>query len=287
MKDMSKQMEALDDFVTKARSQNGLYHDAHLNSLNSLSTNVRQSYTCLNDQMEGLGGRVGKLQGDFGKRSDSAQKSIAPLSDEVRKALSDLGASMNSRQMKEYEATGKSPQKRNYDYPATLPRTEPHEALLSRMKNAEQLSVLPFSGVDQLSPVKKVRRVPSPSKSYVHNDGVLGVGKLPPPTTPTVASSSNKRLRELDANVIARPTVDGSPVGRRLLPSTALGTPCSPAKRGDRGQPPLKRHCPASASVVSEAAGSKLQKRSVTGIMDTKLKGRENIPPSTPSGSGQ
>ncbi|KAK5702300.1 Kinesin-related motor protein, partial [Elasticomyces elasticus] len=39
IKDMDKQMGALDDFVVKARTQNGRFHEAHLGSLQGMATN--------------------------------------------------------------------------------------------------------------------------------------------------------------------------------------------------------------------------------------------------------
>ncbi|EHL01884.1 putative Kinesin-like protein bimC [Glarea lozoyensis 74030] len=44
MKDIEIQMQALDDFVSRARSQNAQHHDSHVQSLQALSTTVKTSY---------------------------------------------------------------------------------------------------------------------------------------------------------------------------------------------------------------------------------------------------
>jgi kinesin family protein 11 len=43
MKDIETQMSALDDFVTRARSQNAQHHDSHAQSLQKLSATVKSS----------------------------------------------------------------------------------------------------------------------------------------------------------------------------------------------------------------------------------------------------
>ena len=267
MSNMSKQMEALDDFVTKARSRNGVYHEAHLNSLGSLSTNVRQSYMNFNDQMGHYGGRIDKLRNEFTTQSDAALESVAPLTSEVRRPLSQLGTNIRKRPLQDYMATGKTPQKTSYEYPTTLPQTEPHESLIARMKNAEELSTLPFSGVDQLSPMKKSHYVPSPSKTYVYNDSEDEVGKLPPANT--TVTSSNTGLREIDTNVAVGPIVSNIVTDASV---TFLPPGASREKDGHE-KPPLKRHCSSTAM-----AESKLPHKPVMRHQGGLMEGRENIP---------
>lgn len=122
--DMAKQMAALDDFVTKARSRNGVFNDAHFNSLNSLSANVRQSYESVAGQFEGFDDRIGHFKTDYEHQSDEAQAAVAPLLDGIRRPLSDLGADIGNRVMEEDVVTGETPKKTKYSYPTILPRTE-------------------------------------------------------------------------------------------------------------------------------------------------------------------
>lgn len=261
---MGRQMEALDDFVAKARSQNGRYHEGQLSNLDAMATGVRESYSTMHGDLQGLDNRVSQLQEDAAQQKDTLQGSTAPLSDEVRQPLSDLRANIQRRPMKEYTSSGITPKKRAYEYPSTLPQTDDHGGLIARMRNSKELTVLPFNGEDQFSPLGS-----SPtSKPYVYNDAEheedeVGPDPPAPATAPVSTSTSNTGLREVDANV-ARPLDDPSSL-------QGTGTETRPLEEDDSAnQPPLKRHCSVSVSnlprKLTRAAG---------------MDGRENIPPAT------
>lgn len=262
MEDMGRQMEALDDFVAKARSQNGRYHEGHLNNLDTMVTGVRESYSTMRGDLQGLDNRVGQLQEDAALQKNTLQGSTAPLSDEVRQPLSELRTNVQSRPMKEYTSSGVTPKKRAYEYPSTLPKTEAHDGLIARMRNSKELTVLPFNGEDHHSSPLGSCSSPTGSKPYVYNDAEDEVRTDPPATS---TSTSNTGLREVDANV-ARPLDDPG--------TSTVATP--PDGNWDEGtdadQPPLKRHC--SVSAVAERNVSRKLTRA--GMGD-----RENIPPAT------
>ncbi|WP_248793510.1 hypothetical protein, partial [Escherichia coli] len=77
---------------------------------------------------------------------------------------------IQARPLKEYVATGITPQKRPYEYPTTLPQTESHEALVARLRNSKQLKDLPFGGEDKVTPLNSSSPTASPSKGFVYND---------------------------------------------------------------------------------------------------------------------
>ena len=242
MHDMSEQMAALDDFVTKARSRNGVFNEAHLDSLNSLSMNIHNSYASLDGQLGGFGGRINQFQTDYGEQAAATQASVAPLSDEVGRPLSILGTQIGNRAMTEYVVTGKTPQRiTEYRYPTMLPKTEDRASLFARLKNAEDLSVLPFSGgVDAFSPAK--RSPPKPSSYYVYNDGETSneKGKAYHPAT----SAWSNTLREIDANVAAgNSTTPSNNVSDILLapPLVPSKMPPSPGGGEESVEPALKR----------------------------------------------
>ncbi|KAJ5895656.1 hypothetical protein N7495_007347 [Penicillium taxi] len=124
MIDVSKQMGALDDFVTKARSRNGLFHEAQLKNLGSIGANVRESRAVIRQQLDGTHQRIGELQENVDVHMQDLEQSAVPLLQEVRDPLMELRASLQRHPMKEYTPTGDTPQKRRYEYPASLPRTE-------------------------------------------------------------------------------------------------------------------------------------------------------------------
>ncbi|PYH91239.1 kinesin-domain-containing protein [Aspergillus ellipticus CBS 707.79] len=275
MNDMSKQMEALDDFVAKARSQNGLYRDAHLSSLQNMSSNVYQSYSSMNEKFMELGGRLGELQEGSIQQQINLQESAMPLSDDVRRPLIDLRDHMRNRKFEEYVSTGVTPKKRRYEYPSDLPRTEAHDSIKSRIRTSRQFSALPFSGEDSLSPLGSSPGTP-PSKGFVFNDAEDEVGTLPPKTKVT---PSNTGLREVDANVV-KPlgsNAKGSALARKSSTTASdkpLDTMANTPEPEDADQPPAKRRC---SNLTT--TDSKLSQKMLTKKMAGMMEGPENVPP--------
>lgn len=282
MDDMSKQMEALDDFVAKARSHNGRFHEAHLGSLDAIASNVRDSRSAMHEQLDGFGQRVGHLQEDVGVHTEELQKSTAPLEGEVRQPLTELRANIQSHPMREYVPTGVTPQKRKYEYPTALPRTESHDGLRSRHRTSKQFSALPFNE-ETLPPPLPSSPATSPSKTFVYSDAAEEVGIHPASSSTT--NSSNTGLREIDVNV-ARPVAcdaddDSLPSGKLETPAVRPTTDLDATPEKDEPeQPPLKRH----RSQSSHTAESKLPQKMLSKRMAGMMEGRENVPPSTATG---
>lgn len=278
MDDMSKQMGALDDFVAKARSHNGRFHEAHLNSLDAIASNVRVSRSVVHEQLNGLGERVGQLQEDVSVHTEELQQSTAPLNDEVRQPLTELRANIQSHPMREYEPTGVTPQKRKYEYPADLPRTESHDGLRSRHRTSKQFSALPFNE-EPLPPPLPSSPAASPSKTFVYSDAEE-VGTHPASSSAT--NSSNTGLREVDVNV-ARPVAcdvedDSLPSGKPETPAvnSTMELDETP-ERDEPEQPPAKRRRSQSSHTVESKLPQKMLSKKMAGMME----GRENVPLST------
>lgn len=283
MSDMSKQMEALDDFVAKARGQNGRFHEAHLGSLDAIATNVRESRATINRHLAGLGERVDQLQGDVDTHTESLQQAAWPLRTEVCQPLSDLRVGIEGNPMKEYMATGITPQKRPYDYPSTLPRTEPHEGLRSRHRTSKRFTALPFNEDNRPPPVPSSPAV-SPSKSYVYSDAADEVGSHPPPSA---SKPSNAGLREVNANV-GRPASfdagdDALLIGKPETPFQPVAAELEDTpEKDDNDQPPPKRRRSVSSNHTTESKlPQKMQSKKMPGVME----GRENVFPPSTSGS--
>ncbi|BAE66113.1 unnamed protein product [Aspergillus oryzae RIB40] len=265
---MDKQMEALDDFVAKARSQNGEYRDAHISSLDNMASSVRESYSFVHEQLEGVGTRIGQLQEDAAQQQHSLHETTSPLSEEVRKPLTELRNNIHSRPLQEYIVTGATPQKRHYEYPTDLPRTEAHDALISGIRTSRDLTLLPFNGEDHLPGT-------SPTKGFVYNDTEDEVGNQ----TPTARITSNTGLREVDANVAAK-QLASSPGDRASVRQSNISIAGKSSEvdtvpeSEDSDEPPAKRRC--SNPTTTD---SKLPKNMLTKRMAGMMEGRENVPP--------
>ncbi|KAJ5734020.1 hypothetical protein N7493_002806 [Penicillium malachiteum] len=287
MSDMSKQMEALDDFVAKARSQNGHFHEAQLRSLDAITTNVRDSRAAMQTQLDGFSERTGQLRDDANLHTTGLKEATAPLHGEVRQPLAALRENMQSHPMKEYIPTGVTPQKRKYEYPTSLPRTEPHEGLRSRHRTSKQFTALPFNDEEE-TPTTTIPSSPaaSPSKNFVFSDPVEPAEAQPSSIS---AIYNNSGLREVDINV-AKPV--NSDLAEDNTQATNLATEAQDAladlkstpEKDESEQPSVKRRRSRSQSTANIVETKRPQKM-LSKKLPSMMEGRENVPLSGVPGS--
>lgn len=262
---MAVQMEALDDFVTRARSQNGSHHESHLANLESLTKNIRDSFASLEEGLGSMNTQLHAFQQTATEQEDSIKQAVTPFSEEVRQPLVELRNNIQNAPMAEYKPTGTTPPRTSYEYPRTLPRTESHSTLLDKLKQTTQPILTPLEEENLepglRSPIK--HRMGSPMKTRVYNDAEDEVGE-PTITTSTIITSSNTGLREVDLNVAAKQPNSSSP--ERDFSKSMIDVVEDPA------QPPLKKRQTASESKLPQKA---LMRRAPPGIA---LDGRENVP---------
>lgn len=279
MDDMSKQMAALDDFVAKARSHNGRFHEAHLGSLDAITSNLRESRSAVAQQLTLFDERIGQLQDNVDVHTEELHESTAPLEHEVRQPLVELRNNILGHPLREYVPTGITPQKRRYDYPTDLPRTESHDGLRSRHRTSKQFTALPFNE-ENLLPALPSSPVASPSKPFVYNDAAEEVGTRP--ASSSMINCSNTGLKEIDANV-ARAAYDddsslsGNPETRAVAPTVELDE--TPEKTEPEQPAPKRRRSQQSTHTVE----SKLPQKRISKRMAGMMEGRENVPLSATS----
>ena len=250
MKDMAMQMQALDDFVTRARSQNERHHSTHVDSLQGLASNVRLSYSSVGDHFVTTYDRVRDIGGAISNQSTTIQASLLPLDSSVKQPLANLRTEILGAPLQEYTSTGETPRKVEYQFPTFLPQTQPHDKLLGRQQPA------PYSNAAQSPPR-------SPSKGIIYTDGPEATPTTRPASTSPSKNSDTARLREISLNVNA-------PLSRNHSDSTASTLINSKAETDlvSMGPPPFKRQATESKLPTKFAGGR-------TGIM--KLEGRENL----------
>ncbi|KAH0566044.1 hypothetical protein GP486_000565 [Trichoglossum hirsutum] len=215
MKDVGVQMQALDEFVTRARLQNGRHHGRHVLSLQSLSTAARSSRSIIASHFDSSQNRVQSLEDDMSNHATSLGDSLPSLDSEVRQPLAELRSDITGMPLEEYIPTGATPRKIQYQYPKSLPQTEPPERIVSAVGGDTR----PLSMDVGLSP----------SKSMVFNDDEDEVALLQPVDTSKGEKPTTGGLREVDVNVKLA-TICGDP-------TTAI-TPASD------DQPPMKKQVP-------------------------------------------
>jgi kinesin family protein 11 len=267
MEGMASQMEALDEFVTKARSQNGFHHEAHLNNIKEFASNVRNSYKTLDGGFTELGSRVRTFEDEIVQQKDVVSSSVAPFSEDIRQPLEELRDNIQNAPIAEYKTTGTTPPRITYDYPTTLPRTETHGTLIAKLRQVNQPALSPLEG-EEPGPL-----LGSPSKTRVYNDAEDEVGELQQPTI-TPVTSSNTGLREVDINVAARP-LNSSTTTPGDFSAFTTGAKHNAERDDDATQPPYKKQ--------QLSSDSKLPQKIVTRRMagGIPLDGRENTIPLT------
>ncbi|MCJ1245237.1 kinesin motor protein cin8 [Trapelia coarctata] len=246
MRDVAVQMQALDDFVTRARSQNESHHVSHVKLLQGLATSVRESYASTQDHLLSSKERIQAHGDDMTESSEALKNTLPPLDSTIRQPLSDLRELVLHAPLTEYTSTGETPQKTQYQYPKTLPRTQPHEKLLASSFDS------PMDGILSDPPEGAI----SPCKSIVYTDAPDEDVALIRP------SSMDGGLREVHVNINA-----GNSRNSDLLATVKPELETISLSSSLMGPPPLKKRA---------TMDSKLPQGGRTGAV--KIDGRENVP---------
>ena len=249
MKDMAVQMQALDDFVKRARSQNESHHESHAQSLRDLASSVKDTCAKTGDHLGSTLDRFNSFDAEMKSGQASLQETLAPLESTLRQPLSDLRQQILATPLTEYTPTGETPQKSHYQYPTTLPRTAAHSKILADSAHADpqtEKSVL-------------TSNPPSPTKSIVYTDAPDDDVALIRP-----ASSDGTSLREIPVNMHASLT-------RHSEPLASTKTEMENLSSSLMGPPPLKRHATMESKLPTKYSGAK------AGVL--RAEGRENAVP--------
>ncbi|KAK3393839.1 putative kinesin-related protein bimC [Podospora didyma] len=135
IRDLDVQMRDLDGFVSRAKSQNAEHHGQHTVSVRNLSSTVEKSFSSISDRFKNSLGRVKDLSDEVETEAQSLQESLQPLDEGVCQPLASLRDDIQNTVLREYEPTGDTPEKIQYQYPTELPVTSSHDALLADMRD--------------------------------------------------------------------------------------------------------------------------------------------------------
>ncbi|KJZ77360.1 hypothetical protein HIM_03084 [Hirsutella minnesotensis 3608] len=138
VEDLGAQMQALDDFVARARVENASHNETHSQSVQALSNTVEQSFGKISAHFKTTFDRVKNLGEAMELDANDLQDGLEPLETRMCRPLANLRQGITSTSLQEYQPTGETPQKTLYTYPTKLPRTEPREVILSRIDEVAQ-----------------------------------------------------------------------------------------------------------------------------------------------------
>jgi len=202
LKEMATQMEALDEFVTRARSQNDSNHREHVSSLQSMTHVVQESFRGVEADLAQRSANVGALESDYNSRVGEATVTFAHHTTSMREPLERLRNDLAKRPWEVYAPTGATPVKKDWIYTTNLPRTNPPTVM-----NPPPMGRTP----SRLASPQKV----SPSKLPVYTD-------QPPPAAITLAEIKGG-LKEVDVNVGSVSAFAGRPPLKKQATGKKVG----------------------------------------------------------------
>jgi kinesin family protein 11 len=238
--DMAVQMQALDNFVTKARSHNDLCHENRVAAMEKVASSSRSGHDQNRSWLETDQRHLNSLSSDLAAPQQSLGESLSSLEERICAPLTDLRGSILAVPIQEYRGTGETPQKTDYSYPLSLPRTEPHAQLLGHSTEAEASPVEddPMTEIPDL-----LEGPPSPSKAPVFADEPAAATDDVNVSRPATADGS---LREITGNRNAAATNDVASDIKAEVESLS---------KSAMGPPPLKRHATEITKVGRVARG--------------------------------
>lgn len=133
VEDLGTQMEALDDFVARAKSENASHHETHGQSIKAVSATVEQSFGSISGHFKTTYDRVKNLGEEMELDINDLGDGLEPLDTQICQPLANLREDVASTALQEYQPTGETPQKVSYQYPTSLPRTKPQSLLSTRI----------------------------------------------------------------------------------------------------------------------------------------------------------
>ncbi|EEQ29702.1 Kinesin-related motor protein [Microsporum canis] len=274
-KDMAVQMEALDDFVRRARSQNNQHCEASNGVAHDLGQRVREGHQQQLQHLEDFEERGATFRTTMQSENKSLGALVKSATSDAKQSLSDLQSQVQATPMAEYVPTGTTPEKTTYKYEATLPRTESHSVILARLGSPRGPSASPSPSYTPLAS-PSLRHEQSPTKSIVYHDSDNNVEDekpLPADSPEELDPSSPTKLREVDINVMNNP----------ILEPVVAETGHSNESCKDTEPPPLKRHLSSSVAAASNLTGEtkiptkRMTRRNAKGAVGGVGGGRENI----------
>ena len=232
---LDQELSALDGIVAKVKDQNNSHHILHIHTLQNLGSTVQTSYDNISTHFENSFSRIEGLDSAMATRTTALRDNLSLLDSDkdLRTRLRTLRNDIDTRTLEDYSITGQTPAKRQYDLPATLPRTESHQLLLSKLREQTGASDVNAQTPSHEEEQHAIIPQASPSKALVFTDA---------PSNASDDSATSARctsgLRELDPNTTYTPAMAfhaGEDADIVAMPSLkrlhTTGSDFKPAKR--------------------------------------------------------
>ncbi|KAK4939883.1 Kinesin-related motor protein [Elasticomyces elasticus] len=295
---VATQMADLDEFVGRARSQNDSYHQQRTGALTNMANNARGGFVQLEKDLNDCKTSTESFGNENTSHGTDMEALASSLEADAKPLLEDLQNVLANSTFADYQHTGETPQKREWDYPTNLPRTESHESIIARLRGLPDPAAASKRPSTSKTPGRSPRKQTSPKKGFGSPSKALSPSKtkvfmdfeVAPAKTeerqtgslPDLVEQSKAGLKEVDINVIPRAPVasmsanaDDRPVLLDFSKSLGSGA----------GQPPLKRHATTNA-IVESRLPTKLSRAKSTATGMAMGLGVENLGQSVGPGVG-
>ncbi|EXJ64986.1 kinesin family member 11 [Cladophialophora yegresii CBS 114405] len=277
---VATQMAALDEFVTRARTENDNHHADRLQKLSTVMSRAQGGYATLEKDSHESKAALESFMEDQKQQRMDLDRLIGSLGNDTREPLLELKREVSDSSLAEYTSTGDTPQKRDWNYPTELPRTENHDSIIARARGQPEPGLVTKTPSSARTPARSPRKqasprkgpgspskIPSPSKTKVFTDVEMPVFQpgTATPQTQALTTISTKvsnepksgGLKEIDINVANsnRPVSASSSSSQNEEKPVLLDL--SKSVGSEHQQPPLKRHATANAVVESRLPTTK------------------------------
>ncbi|EXJ75949.1 kinesin family member 11 [Cladophialophora psammophila CBS 110553] len=312
---MSTQMEALDDFVTRARLQNDSHHAERSETLSKAVSRAQDGLSSLEKESQLRRGVFEDFAGEQKTYWAGVDKLVVSLEEETRHPLREMKADLSEASLSEYTPTGETPQKREWNYPTQLPRTENHESIIARIRGLPDPALVTKTPSSAKTPARSPRKqasprkgpaspskLPSPSKTKIFTDieipsaqpSTISLSQTQGTGSGIPLSEAKSGLKEVDINVI-----NSSRAAISSATSTTLSSnnekpvllDFSKSVGSGSQQPPLKRHATTNAVVESRlptVKSGRMTRSTMAGLAGIGIGGVENFSQSIgPLGGGR
>jgi len=199
-------MRALDGFVTKAKAENEGHHERFTETFGMLADTTEGSYGTLSAEVDEMKVDVEDFGRDMETQTDEIKSSIGPFAINAQQPLTILRSHISGSKFAEYSSTGASPRKRSYNYPNKLPRTEPHEEILTNLRKEKERR-----GRFGFSPTSKVQVPPISTTTTAPLFGAVEVEFKSGETTPVNGGDMDQQMKEVGDAVLS-PTISSTHV---------------------------------------------------------------------------
>lgn len=173
-------MQALDEFVTRARSQNEVHYKTSVQSLADLHSGGCRFAKEFSGLLTRFRDELKSIE-EISSLASSGLEAIGSFGESTRERLSGLRRKVESEPLKECLPTGQTPRKRKYNFPTALPSTGSSEEVLGKAKGEVVRPVLGEKEVN--SPQKQ-----PPSATSILTDPKSGGAGIGAAFYPTIAN---------------------------------------------------------------------------------------------------